>query len=168
MLTRCAIFSWASNSTVKASSQFGLCLFRAGSGLGWFVCSLNSFLCVGLLLCSPLPTPFLKLRAFFLKWGPVGGKGRTWQMRKAVWWNGEWTCCCSYTPIFHTIQHNQPLSCPHSQTAVSDGPTATLKVWNCNGEGVFSMPSCILPMRWRMATVVLMRKLMLKLTSTHG
>lgn len=57
MLTRCAIFSWASHSTVKASSQFGLCLFRAGSGLGWFVCSLNSFLCVGLLLCSPPPAP---------------------------------------------------------------------------------------------------------------
>lgn len=48
-------------------------------------------------------------------------------MRESVWWNENGHAGVAYTPIFYTIQRKQPLPCPYSQTAVSDGPDNNTK-----------------------------------------
>lgn len=123
-----------------------------GSGLYWFVCNLNPSLCVGLFLCHPPVSPASPSGAeslFFL----VGGKWR-WKHGVVRGWGedltDERTCLVELgidvrvklIPL-SSIQCGVTSPCPahiHRQPCLT-GLTTALKVWNCDCEAIFSVPS---------------------------
>lgn len=155
-MTRCAIFNQAPHSSEGTHTVTVRPLFvpgpeaggSGGSGLYWFVCNLNPSLCIGLFLCHPPVSPASPSGAESLFFFLVGGN-RRWK-RGVGYVTDERTCLVELwmdvrvklIPL-SSIQCGVTSPCPahiHRQPCLT-GLTTTLKVWKCDCEAVFSVPS---------------------------